>query len=159
MHTLLFPSVVSPSHLLFTNKWRMFKLLCKQGAVWFWNVVTFTCQILILILPFTTKYTLSCYHVYYNSVTTYANRTRLSHLSCQHYAIFKFTHLTYSETSNQTRVECPIWEIISFNHPCVCRIELSHPSCLTVVSNRGSDETLKHVLTHLFHFMYFTYRT
>jgi len=29
---------------------------------------------------------------------------------------------------------------ISFNHPCVYRIELSNPSCLTVVCKRGSVE-------------------
>ena len=29
---------------------------------------------------------------------------------------------------------------INFNHPCVCRIELSNPGCLTVVCKRGSVE-------------------
>jgi len=29
---------------------------------------------------------------------------------------------------------------ISFNHPCVCRIELSNPSRLIVVCKRGSVE-------------------
>jgi len=27
------------------------------------------------------------------------------------------------------------WEKISFNHPCVCRLELSNPRCLTVSVN------------------------
>ena len=29
---------------------------------------------------------------------------------------------------------------ISFNHSCVCRVELSNPSCLAVVCKRGSVE-------------------
>ena len=33
----------------------------------------------------------------------------------------------------------PIYKI-SFNHPCVCRIELSNPSCLTVFYKRGFAE-------------------
>ena len=64
--------------------------------------------------------------------------------------------------------------IISFNHSCVCRIELSNQSCLTLVCKRGSADTeatrvrkfataytgwLKLFLTHLFHLMYFNYRT
>ena len=30
--------------------------------------------------------------------------------------------------------------IISSNHPCACRIDLSNPSCITVVCKRGSVE-------------------
>ena len=64
-------------------------------------------------------------------------------------------------------------EIISFNHPCVCRIELSNPSCHTVVLNEVLSRLQTHwsneskkvlygilmVYTHLFHLMYFNYRS
>ena len=71
------------------------------------------------------------------------------------------------------------WEKISFNHPCVCRLELSNPRCLTVSVNSpeprlqttvrqpGLESLLLHTvtvwlklyLTHLFHLTYFNYRT
>jgi len=46
-----------------------------------------------------------------------------------------------------------LWEGISFNYPCVCRIELSNPSCLTAggfvefeytVIQRGLESSLRH---------------
>ena len=75
------------------------------------------------------------------------------------------THI--AEVNNGIHYQSPY--IISFNHPCVYRIELSNPSCLTVVCKRGEETRVRKFvtaytgwlnlfLTHLLHLMSFNYR-